>query len=204
MNLNGRQLTALYGHGCRTATRLKINDKLEKIISAKIKDKEAISILKELICYNWQSLLAKTNKIKNPLSKEISRAFWTGNKFTKTSKIGTKKMWLFHNFIVLLSDSFDQRQKDNCKVSLGEVVKSSHNSITVMYQALKETKNQVALILKERKIERGFLEEEIKTGDLITFHEGSGREKLNKAQAESLRKKTEQAVKLFNQINVGS
>jgi len=161
--------------------------KKKKIISRylggeKKLESEIKKILKDFRgAYPYYQLIARSNKINNPLDEKAVEAYWTGNNFLKKVPVSDFKEMMksefqpigkmpeekiknlprlalaFHNFHVLFIGSVTGRFKetkkglDLCRISWGEVIKIKKDKIAVWCQPLKFGKATVAVPADDRE-----------------------------------------------------
>lgn len=182
--MSGARSAILYGFTpCQLGLCGPGDKKKKKIISRylggekKLK-RETEKILKEFKgAYSYYQLIARSNKINNPLDEKVVEAYWTGNNLLDKVPISNFKKMMkneflplgkmpkekiknlpnfalpFHNFHVLFIGSVTGRFKetkkglDLCRISWGKVKKIKSSSIDVKYQPIKLEK-KIALSKK--------------------------------------------------------
>ena len=171
--MSGARLAILYGYvPCQLGLCGPEDSKKRKVISRYLKgekklESEIRKILKEFKgAYPYYQLIARSNKIKNPLYVKVVEAYWIGNElldkvktadfkkmilnsFVPLGKISRKKAddlsknsLAYHNFHVLFLGSVTGRAKlegkllDVCRVSWGRVKNISRETLTVEYKPI--------------------------------------------------------------------
>jgi hypothetical protein len=172
--MSGAKLAILYGLVPNRLGLCGPEDRMKKKIISRFLggEKKLESEIKKILkdfkgAYPYYQLIARSNKINNPLSEKAVEAYWTGNNLLekvpvsefkkmmkneflplgKMSKERIEKLpqlaFPFHNFHVLFIGSVTGRFKetkkglDLCRISWGEVVKTDKNKITVWREPIK-------------------------------------------------------------------
>lgn len=186
--MSGARLAILYGYvPCQLGLCGPENAKKKKIITKYLKGKKNLEneikkILKEFKgAYPYYQLIARSNKIGNPLDVKVVEAYWLGNSLLDTIKVSEFKKMIrssfvplgkisetkvknlpnsalpYHNFHVLFLGSVTGRINlkgkisDVCRVSSGEVKKIKKDFLAVEYKPLKFGKK---ITLGNRKIKK--------------------------------------------------
>ncbi len=169
--MSGARLAILYGYvPCQLGLCGPEDGKKRKIISRYLQgegrlEKKIEKILQEFKgAYPYYQLIARSNKIKNPLDKKVVEAYWIGNNFLDKVRVADFKRMIrdsfvplgkiskkkaddlsknslpCHNFHVLFLGSVTGRVKlegkllDVCRVSWGKVKNISREILTVEYR----------------------------------------------------------------------
>lgn len=228
MSLEGLELHARYACWCRGIERIdKILSALVR--KEKVNLEDVIQTIKESSPYMWYRFVAwKSPDIKDPFDKKVIEAYWEGNELLKKESKRSFETFLaeeeipelkwntflrfipgnvfypFHNFLILKNfypGLENVKEIDNCKVSVGRITDVGEAVLKVSYSALTYDKKSKNLNLKagyEEILKRGFVEN-VHEGDIISFHRGPTRRRLNEQKNISIYQATKNAIKLFNE-----
>lgn len=139
---------------------------------------EIEDILKKFVAaYMYYKMIANENGIKNPFSKKVIEAYWLGNNLLDVF-LKKDKVIPFHAYHVLVVGSitgkivFDDKLRDLCRISWGQVKELENDKVLVEYQPLIRKKGKFALgslIAKEVKWNKDFVPK-MRKGDKVSIH----------------------------------
>lgn len=171
---------------------------IDYIQGQKNKEMAIRKILEEFIgSYGYYQQIAKKNSIKDPLAQKVVRAYWLGNDLLK--KAGSYKA--HHSWHVYKIGSvtnrikFDDKLRDLCRVSWGQVQSISKQLVVQGQPIIKKGKKYILSqpVIKKIDWDKKIIPQ-VKKGDIVSIHWNQAVEVLNKKEAASLEKYTQMTL----------
>ena len=199
--MDGLNLAVLYSYGCDMGRVTGIDrnflDFFKNPDSSEQKRKEIVSLLEGLNPYESYCSLADLMKCQDVFEEQVVRAYWLGN--------GQIRKDLNHNFQVLtkilamrIKRKLPVRAVNkmlDCLVSCGRILRVRPGRITILHHGLLcDRRGDYVWRKEKREIESGFVKNP-ERGNLVSIHNFSAREKINRGQIRLLRETTLQAMK---------
>lgn len=210
MSKEGTWLAALFSYNCPRSKKLGIDQVLLGFIRKGINQELVEKELQRLTSYGYYQIIAPRIGVKDVLSERVVRAYWIGDDELESRLVirtDTGPLFLFHNFTTLGAiHRKPEADPDNCKVSVGRVKEVKGDSIFVYHKTLILKDNEFSLAPKSevKEIEKGFIKRTPEREEWVAYHWGIAREVLKEEEAISLYRRTEKAIKLFNETQSSS
>lgn len=203
MSLEGEKLAAKYSYNCWRARKIGINDLLLDFVQKGNNREKTVKELQKLASYSWYVIIASNNDISDPFDERVVRAYWTGDDdLIRVIKNDINSLLPFHNFTVLGAIHRNSDiDIDDCKISAARVVETGETVISVRHKAIvrdQDDKFYFAERPETKKIKKGFVGK-IAREEWIIYHLGIARETIREEEAIRFYRRTEQAIKLFNE-----
>lgn len=203
MSDEGLKLAALYS--CKkdiTELLVDVNKGKEKID----KLKNALESLPNLV---WYKLIAPIFDTEDIFDEQVVRTYWIGHELLKPiiNKKGSVIL-PFHNFVVLNNlNMIGDPDIDSCKISVARANRVQKETLSVFHRSISKKGNLFIMSSsgEKKEVDRGLID---KVGDRkniitennwITYHFGIARQALREEEAILFIRKTEEAIKLFNE-----
>lgn len=210
MSKEGTRLAALFSYNCPRSKKLGIDQILLEFIRKGVNQGLVEKELQRLVSYGYYQLIAPRIGVEDVLNERVVKAYWIGDDELESKlviKTDTGPLFLFHNFTVLGAiHRKPDADPDNCKISIGRVKETEGDSIIVYHKTLILKDNEFSLAAKSevKEIEKGFIKRTPEREEWVAYHWGIARGVLREEEAISLYRRTERAIKLFNEAQSSS
>lgn len=201
MSLEGEKLAARFSHNCWKARMKGICDLLKNFAENGTNHEEAVQNLQKLDSFAWYKIVASQNDIDDPFDIRVVKAYWIGDDdLIKKIEHDGRILLPFHNYTIFeYVHCSDLKEIDKCKVSVARAWKVEKSTINVRHRSIIWKGKEILLAKPELiPINRDFIHEIVKE-EWITYHEGGAILKIMEEDAIKLIRRTEKAIKLFNE-----
>jgi len=171
---------------------------LRYLAGEKVKAKEIREILRQYVAaYPMYLLIAQKNKIKDPFTDKVVRAYWLGNGLL--ARAGGFKAHHSHHVYYVGSASgaitFNDQLRDLCRIAWGQVEKKSQ-VLTVVYQPVKKKNHSYYLAkpIKKRIAWNRAILPQVEIGDWVSIHWQQAVAVLSYKDRKNLEKYTQQTL----------